>query len=281
MGQKRFPRSRSAPDGRRHRVLVAEDGDFNRDLVRILLERAGFQVDLVNDGAKAIAAVRTAPTPYRFLLMDLDMPVMDGCVATEAIRRLDAGLGAVPILALTASTGPFQVSQALASGMDGYIGKPFDPATFADNVQSCLAEADEACRRRRMAGVVASAPVWNRRTFDDLSLYLDHTHIREMVDLFEQQLNRARTVLQQDNPTRLAVANEAHNLVSAAGSFGFERLCAASHHAQAVLMSSPEPSRERVGNLVADLLAALLQAQSTMQENVAQGTLFDGLGLSD
>ncbi|MDX2171081.1 MAG: response regulator [Deltaproteobacteria bacterium] len=106
------------------RVLVAEDDPGSRELMQALLVRRGHRVTLVSDGRAAVQACATAP--FDLVLMDVQMPEMDGLAATAAIRRRETqyGHGRVPIIALTARALVGSVEHCLAAGMDGYLSKP-------------------------------------------------------------------------------------------------------------------------------------------------------------
>ncbi len=106
------------------RLLVAEDNPENQRLVQRMLEGAGYQVDVAADGATA--ADMAAAFAYDAVLMDLQMPAMDGFESTEAIRKHEADIGArrVPIIALTAHASAEYRERSLAAGMDGYLTKP-------------------------------------------------------------------------------------------------------------------------------------------------------------
>ncbi|MGA7410649.1 MAG: ATP-binding protein [Bryobacteraceae bacterium] len=110
--------------GGKFRVLVAEDNRPNRMVARLLLERAGFQVDEVEDGQEAVEAIQRIP--YHVVLMDCQMPRVDGLSATRMIRQLPAGR-TVPIMALTANV--FAEDRVLCeqAGMDDFLSKPFQP----------------------------------------------------------------------------------------------------------------------------------------------------------
>ncbi|WP_029007876.1 response regulator [Azospirillum halopraeferens] len=106
------------------RLLVVEDNAINRDVARRLLEREGAMVTVANDGAEAVAILAEAPAAFDVVLMDIQMPVMDGYEATGILRR-DLGLARLPVIALTAGALAAERRRALDAGMDDFITKPF------------------------------------------------------------------------------------------------------------------------------------------------------------
>ncbi|CAO3361550.1 ATP-binding protein [Azospirillum melinis] len=106
------------------RILLAEDLAMNRDLAVTMLTRAGHQVDAVDDGAAAVAAVQEQP--YDLVLMDVQMPVMDGLEATRRIRALPGPESRIPILALTAGVMQIEVERCLQAGMNAHLAKPLE-----------------------------------------------------------------------------------------------------------------------------------------------------------
>lgn len=106
------------------RVLLVEDNDVNRRITGAYLGRLGLAHDSVVNGAEAVEAIRTGS--YGLVLMDLQMPVMDGYEATAKIRALEHPRREVPILALTASATAGDRERCLAAGMNDYLAKPFD-----------------------------------------------------------------------------------------------------------------------------------------------------------
>jgi two-component system sensor histidine kinase/response regulator len=110
-------------------VLLAEDNRINQLLALTLIRRLGATADCVDDGAAALAAVREGA--YDLVLMDVQMPVMNGLDATRAIRALDGPGGSVPVIALTAGDGEEDRRQCRDAGMDDYLAKPLDEEELA------------------------------------------------------------------------------------------------------------------------------------------------------
>ena len=110
------------------RLLLAEDNLVNKEIATMLLSHEGFIVDCVEDGKAAVDAVMQAePGTYSAVLMDIQMPVMDGYQAARAIRKLDDPARAgIPIVAMTADAFQEDQEAALDAGMQGHIAKPVD-----------------------------------------------------------------------------------------------------------------------------------------------------------
>jgi len=107
------------------RILVVEDNKINQMVAKGLLAQEGADVTLANDGQLGVAAVRAGEPPFDAVLMDVQMPVMDGYAATRAIRQ-ELGLGALPIIAMTANAMASDRAACLAAGMNDHVGKPFE-----------------------------------------------------------------------------------------------------------------------------------------------------------
>jgi CheY-like chemotaxis protein len=109
---------------RAFRVLLAEDVKLNQVLTQRLLSRSGYQIDIADNGQQAVDAVRRGD--YDVILMDVQMPEMDGIEATRLIRALPPEKSGIPIIALTAQADVNIEDELRAAGMDDYISKPIN-----------------------------------------------------------------------------------------------------------------------------------------------------------
>ncbi len=113
------------------RLLVAEDNELNQEVIEQILQRAGAEVVMVSNGQEAVQAVRQAETPFNAVLMDLQMPVMDGYTATRIIRE-ELKRTDLPIIAVTAFARPEDRETSRLAGMMGHVVKPLDVEDLLD-----------------------------------------------------------------------------------------------------------------------------------------------------
>jgi two-component system, sensor histidine kinase and response regulator len=145
-----------APSRPALRILLAEDNPVNQQLIFEILEKEGHTVEMVSDGSRAVAAVQSGH--FDVILMDIQMPGMDGFEATAEIRKAESSHGThVPIIALTAHAMRGDRARCLAAGMDGYLSKPIYP----DDLLNLLApygtspsERDQAPNRAQLDDVM-------------------------------------------------------------------------------------------------------------------------------
>lgn len=120
------------------RILVVDDNLLNAELVRFILESAGFELSIVNDATQAIDHIR-ARSPD-LILMDIQLPGIDGLELTRRLKA-DPQTSAITVVAFTAYAMKGDEAKMRAAGCDGYLSKPINVATFADQVRGYLQAA--------------------------------------------------------------------------------------------------------------------------------------------
>jgi CheY-like chemotaxis protein len=130
----KIPASRSDASVRGLNVLIVEDVPANQLVIRALMENLGHHVQVASDGASAIDLAKGML--FDLILMDIQMPVMNGYEATQIIRRLGGKRGTIPIVALTAFAQPSDREQALAVGMNGFLRKPLRRDDLVSTINS-------------------------------------------------------------------------------------------------------------------------------------------------
>ena len=125
------------------RILLVEDNELNQEIAVEILQEAGFQVETADDGAAAVDRLKKAvPGQYDLVLMDIQMPVMNGYEAAEQIRKLEhTEISNIPIIAMTANAFEEDKKQALDAGMDGHIAKPIDIPELMEMLRNVLKNA--------------------------------------------------------------------------------------------------------------------------------------------
>jgi PAS domain S-box-containing protein len=194
-GWGRHPSSLSAPSSlvpsRRLRILVAEDHLINQKLAVHILERWGHVVVVANNGKEALAALDKQP--FDLVLMDLQMPEMDGFQATTLIREREKTTGAhISIIAMTAHAMKGDRERCLQAGMDGYVPKPLDPRELFEAVEGKRIDGQRPHKQP-----AASSPV------------LDRDDLLNRVDGDRQLLNEIIQLFLDSYPARLSEIREA------------------------------------------------------------------------
>jgi CheY-like chemotaxis protein len=185
------------PTGRPLNILLSEDNPVNQKLAIRLLEKAGHRVNLATTGRQAVAAWREAgPSGFDILLMDIQMPEMDGLEATEAIRQSEKKSGKhVPIVAMTAHAMRGDKERYLASGMDGYVSKPINSIDLFAEIERCLSG---------LGGTDSmTEPV------QEFSGEIDRVSLLERVEGDQDLLTEMIHLFQQDAPKLLAAMHDA------------------------------------------------------------------------
>ena len=233
------------------RVLLAEDNLTNQQVALGMLSKLGIRADVVANGREAVAALRTIP--YDLVLMDVQMPEMDGFESTRAIRsgEGEAINRAIPIIAMTAHAMLGDREKCLDAGMDDYIAKPVTPAGLSALFKKWLAKLDADSRPPRTAGICEDASL-----FDEASLLErlsgDRTLAQNVARTFLSDIPHRLQALREHLDARDAkgVANQAHTIKGAAAAVGcasLSRLALALEKAgKASDLESARPSFEKL-----------------------------------
>ncbi|MBI4396379.1 MAG: response regulator [Elusimicrobia bacterium] len=200
-----------AADGAKHdhfRILVVEDNPVNQKVAALQLERLGYRVDIVGSGREAVDAVRDHP--YNLILMDCQMPEMDGYETTAAIRRQEGRVQHTPVIAMTAHALEGDRKKCLAAGMDDYISKPVKLKDLA----ALLSRWDVPIDPSRLENL--------REAAGDESVRL----VGEVIDRFLEdtpgRLENIRKAVQENNSKNLEMA--AHSLKGSSANLGAKGL---------------------------------------------------------
>jgi signal transduction histidine kinase/DNA-binding response OmpR family regulator len=224
------------------RILLAEDNLVNQKLAVLLLEKHEHAVTVVADGEQAVRAYQSQP--FDVVLMDVQMPVMDGFAAVAAIRRREAASGTrLPIVAMTAHAMKGDRERCFESGMDGYVSKPIQPPELYAEIARCFAgrqlpttpDAPEIRPVRLDPAAPVPSPNGNaERLAIDWNAALVHTGgdralLRTMIDVFlaesPKMLAEVHSAIAAADAPRLRRAG--HSLKGSCGYFAAEQACAA------------------------------------------------------
>lgn len=213
---------------RQLRVLVVDDSEINRDMAGHILETEAAVVHLADDGQDAVGWLRANSGQIDVVLMDIQMPVMDGYEATRQIRE-DLGLTSLPIIALTAGAFKNQQAAALAAGMNGFIAKPFDVDDLIRQLQPYVTD------RQQDNAVPASAPALpaiengaapiidlerGLRSWGDLEVY--HNYLRKFAVAHGHDGDEMAKLIAQGSTENALVL--AHKLKGTAGTMALVRV---------------------------------------------------------
>ncbi len=208
------PEARAAAQpSRPGRILLVEDIEVNRELACLMLRKAGHSVDVATDGFQAVRAVEAGA--YDLVLMDVQMPGLDGTMATRLIRCLPGQAGRVPVIAMTANVLPDQVQSFRAAGMDDHLGKPFAPAELTALLARWLDRAPPA---------EDEPALLDQALYDGVCAFLPPEAVRRLLGHLAEQVTGALAGEGTEAAGRGRLRFEAHGLVSAAGMLGFAAL---------------------------------------------------------
>lgn len=207
------------------RILLAEDIEVNQELARMVLEAAGHEVDTVWNGSEAVDALQRKT--YDLVLMDVQMPGMDGVTATREIRRLSPPLSQIPIVAMTANVLPQQVRRFKEAGMNDHIGKPMKRDDLLAKLAKWLPASGEPDAAQNTAApspaTIEDPSSFNEKSFADFKSMMGAQRSSHWLSRLDEQLQSAfaeeATVL-----SRQQLAKKAHALISQTALLGFSAL---------------------------------------------------------
>ena len=254
-------------EGRPARVLLAEDLQTNQILVTAILTRAGHQVDVAETGAAAVEAVQRQD--YDLVLMDVQMPIMDGLAATRLIRALVGTVANIPIVALTASVLEQDVEACRAAGMDDFVAKPID----ADALLGAVARwvAPKPSERAEPPQQPAAPPpvVLDEKILATVEGLVGREALQALAGSFQTELHQRLAAITASRTECKAIEREAHALVSLAGNLGLVELSACSRQLVDACRSTAEgdiSKRVRELNEAAERALARLEPLLTLGE---------------
>jgi PAS domain S-box-containing protein len=214
-----------APMGR---LLLAEDNLINQKVAVAMLSGAGYQVDTVLDGAAAVLAA--AAHPYDVILMDCQMPDLNGYEATAGIRAQEGADRHTPIVALTAGARQEDRERCLAAGMDGYLAKPISKdALLALVARSMNRAAAPISSKSRVGHTSAAEFAIDHAEFDELQLLAEateHDFVTDLIDQFIEETDLLLRALREasSDGDASAVGHIAHSIMGSGAQLGGRRL---------------------------------------------------------
>jgi two-component system, sensor histidine kinase and response regulator len=214
---------------RKLRILLAEDDRVNRQLAERLLQNFGHHVTSTSNGRKALEAVQASGLDsFDAVLMDVQMPEMDGLEATAAIREMEKGKSRrLPIIAMTAHAMKGDRSRFLEAGMDGYVAKPIQARELLIVIEQTAPSPGEAVQEHRYKPALREIIDWKRGL---AAVDGDSALLRELLRIFANEapatLERLRSAVElKDAP---AIERAAHTLKGSVGNFGADAAVQAS-----------------------------------------------------
>lgn len=256
----------AAATAERARILLVEDSPQNQDLVCAILRREGHEVDVANDGEEALVAARGKA--YDLILMDIQMPRMDGVTASRKLRGMEGGMVRVPIIAMTANVLPQQLRSFRKASIDDHIAKPFKKAHLIAKVNQWLSAA---ARQDALADAGSGSGILHDdQALEALRELMGDAWVRASLVRLRERLDEAFAEASGGDVDREELKRHAHRLVSDAGQLGFRELSeACSALEEACASQTPEelgPALERARRIAERTERAIDQGLSSMVE---------------
>ena len=236
------------------RVLLAEDNKINQRVAEAILATAGYRIDIVENGYQAVDAVRHKT--YDVVLMDVQMPELDGVEATKQIRALSAPANSVHIIAMTANAMEGVDAEYLAAGMNDYVSKPVDSKALLAKLAALSKECSQKMGHSPVAADAApeemktaiAVPVLDLGKLAELQNALPSDKVVELVRMFlaESASGLAALEVHRASGDFSAAARIAHGIVSTAGNIGLARMSAVAREFEQACRRGDAGSVERL-----------------------------------
>jgi two-component system sensor histidine kinase/response regulator len=249
------------------RILLADDNPVNQRVAQHMLQKAGHSALVVANGREALATLESES--FDLVLMDVQMPEMDGFEATRAIRREEIQTGRhLPIIAMTAHAMKGDRERCLEAGMDDYVSKPIHKTKLLRAIQAVAGKDDGATEL--VASAENSSRVFNREAALD-RVGNDETVLAEVISLFVRevpgQMDEIRRAIENADPARLEIA--AHSLKGASSCLGGELTAAAAKRLETLAksgdlsqaLSGLEEQERQLNRLIDDISGVALAPQ--------------------
>lgn len=254
---------RPLPSSTALNILLVEDNRINQQFALALLNKAGHAVTVVDNGHKAVDAVRKLE--FDAVLMDIQMPELDGIEATKQIRALPAPACNAYIIAMTANAMTGAREEYMAAGMNDYVSKPIDAQVLLSRLSRLPARVPAPTERTAMASTASPIEL---EKLSELARYLPISGVIDLVSLFTAESNghamRIKNYLAEKD--YVSIAREAHILVSTAGNIGAMSLSA---KARSVEQACKNGQLDEFGRLIGELDRGISAANTAFSEWIA------------
>jgi signal transduction histidine kinase/DNA-binding response OmpR family regulator/HPt (histidine-containing phosphotransfer) domain-containing protein len=253
------------------RILLAEDNKINQQFATILLQKAGHRVEVAENGHQAVDAVRR--DRFDVVLMDIQMPELDGVRAARQIRALPAPKCSVPIFAMTAHAMAGAREEYLAAGMNDYISKPVQSALLLTKLAEIAPTAEpetpaEASAREPLSNFaqgVAEPPLLDLEKLSELEGALPLAKVRSFISLYLADVDQRLESIAEccSNGDFAGVSREAHTIVGTAGNLGAMQTSAAARRLETVCRAG---EHQKAYQLVSELSASCEASSARFQD---------------
>jgi len=264
------------------RLLLVEDNSFNQIVAKGLLEQAGAKVDIVDDGKKAVELLRSNSDAYDLILMDVQMPVMDGFTATRLIR--DELKLTLPVLAMTAGVTEFEREKCIASGMDDLIAKPIEVEQMLATINRFLVPAQDSTAAKSLVidnsayvgqehnGIFNVDQLMAMMAGKNANIQKTLTLIGNLADSSQKSIEKVRDALQEGRYTDMATM--LHTMRGSIGTLGAKHFAEAARELELAIPNKDLAEIEVLFTAVEkELAATLLAARAWLAEQAEKTPL--------